>query len=338
MNPIKTQIKHYVETVQQFSDVRVLVIGDVMLDAYLSCKAIGIADDAPVPLLEILGQSNTLGGAANVARNLAQLGVKTSLVGVIGKDANGTLTKKLLKDSKVNFFPVESEKPTTLKTRVMAEDHYYLRFDEENRSCINSTDGKFLTSLIKNQVDKVDLIVISDYDKGIFSPTVVSQIEQIAQSNHLKILADLKPKNIFHWKTLDLITPNVNEAILIQELFNSGKRPNIEGLTIIKNLRTLLKCNIVLKMDRDGMLIAPLTGSVQHLDAFCQSPKDTSGAGDTVLSTLAAAIGQGSNIEQAGWLANLAASISVSKPGTYAVSCSELVKAVLQSEKLPLAD
>ena len=125
---------------------------------------------------------------------------------------------------------------------------------------------------------------------------------------------------------------------MIQELFNSGKRPNIEGLTIIKNLRTLLKCNIVLKMDRDGMLIAPLTGSVQHLDAFCQSPKDTSGAGDTVLSTLAAAIGQGSNIEQAGWLANLAASISVSKPGTYAVSCSELVKAVLQSEKLPLAD
>ena len=125
MSPIKTQIKHYVETVQQFSDVRVLVIGDVMLDAYLSCKAIGIADDAPVPLLEILDQSNTLGGAANVARNLAQLGVKTSLVGVIGKDSNGTLTKKLLKDSKVNFFPVESERPTTFKTRVMAGDHYY---------------------------------------------------------------------------------------------------------------------------------------------------------------------------------------------------------------------
>ena len=86
------------------------------------------------------------------------------------------------------------------------------------------------------------------------------------------------------------------------------------------------------------MLVAPLSGPIQHLDAFCHYPKDTSGAGDTVLSTLAAAIGEGSNIERAGWLANLAASISVSKPGTYAVSCSELVKAVLQSEKILLVD
>lgn len=324
-----------IELIQQFPHAKVLVIGDVMLDCYLRCRAIDIADEAPVPLLEIVEQSNTLGGAANVARNLACLGVPTQLVGVVGNDIYSTEVTSLLEESGVKFCSLPTSRPTTRKTRVLAGEHYYLRLDEEQSLGLNLTENNSLEVLIKNQMQKANLVVISDYDKGLVSSALAQFIESLAHQLNLRVLADLKPQNALHWKALDLITPNITEARLLHSLIQPCNDLHREDATIARSLSESLRCDVVLKMDRQGMLIATNSGQISQLEAICHSPQDTTGAGDTVLSTLAATLAQGAGLEEAAWLANIAASISVSQKGTYAVSAKELVEAITRSTEFP---
>ncbi len=328
---METRVQRSLERIQGFSGVRVLVIGDVMLDTYLHCRAIGVADEAPVPLLEIREQSNALGGAANVARNLAQLGAQTGLVGLVGSDAQGNVTRTLLQESGVDGYLLQTRRPTVLKTRVLAGDHYYLRLDEEQPSPLTDSENVALATHIETRMSHVDLVVVSDYDKGMLSSVLVERIEQSARQHHLKILADLKPRNVLQWRRLDLITPNLAEALSLCSLLHPGVEPIHASAEIAESLRSVLHCDVVLKMGSQGMLIAPASGSIGQLDAVCHSPRDTSGAGDTVLATLAASIAQGADLEEAAWLASLAASVSVSRPGTHAVSAAELIDAVTPS-------
>ena len=328
---METRVQSSLERIQGFSSVRVLVIGDLMLDTYLHCQALGVADEAPVPLLEICEQSNALGGAANVARNLAQLGAGIGLVGLVGNDAHGDVVRTLLQESSVDGHLLQTQRPTVLKTRVLAGDHYYLRLDEEQPSPLTDSENASLATRIEAQMSQADLVVVSDYDKGMLSSAVVERIEQLARQHHLKILADLKPRNVMQWRRLDLITPNLAEALSLCSLLHPGTEPIHDGAEIAESLRSVLHCDVVLKMGSQGMLIAPSSGSMSRLEALCHSPRDTSGAGDTVLATLAAAMARGADLEEAAWLANLAASVSVSRPGTHAVSAAELSEAVTQT-------
>ena len=328
---MEARVKSSLECIRRISGVRVLVVGDVMLDTYLDCRALGVADEAPVPLLEVHSQSNALGGAANVARNLARLGAHTALVGLVGGDSQGEVVGKLLQESGVDWLLLQTQRPTILKTRVLSGDHYYLRLDEEQLSPLTEAEQAALAAHIEAQLSQADLLVVSDYDKGLLSPVLAERIERLARDRGRRIVADLKPRNALPWSHLDLITPNLSEARSLCSLLHPGREPSHDPETIADSLRTRLGCAVVLKMGPQGMVIAPSSGSPSRLEALCRSPLQVSGAGDTVLATLAAALAQGADLHQAAWLANLAASVSVSKPGTHAVSAAELMEAASQS-------
>lgn len=328
---MEARVKNSLECIRRISGVRVLVVGDVMLDAYLACRALGVADEAPVPLLEVRGQSRALGGAANVARNLARLGARTALVGMVGSDSEGETVINLLQESGVDGSLLETHRPTTLKTRVLSGDHYYLRLDEEELSPPTEAEQAALAARIEARLSEVDLLVVSDYDKGLLSPGLSEHIQRLARASGRRIVADLKPRNALDWRHLDLIAPNLSEARSLCAQLDSGEEPGDDVETIAEKLRSRMGCAVVLKMGPQGMLIAPPSGPTTRLEALCPSPVEVSGAGDTVLATLAAVLAQGADLPLAAWLANLAASISVSRPGTHAVSANELTEAVTRS-------
>lgn len=328
---MEARVKSSLECIRRISGAQVLVVGDVMLDTYLACRALGVADEAPVPLLEIRGRSQALGGAANVARNLARLGAHTSLVGVVGEDSEAEVIKGLLRESRVVGSLLEARRPTTLKTRVLSGDHYYLRLDEEDLSPLTEAEQAALAVRIEARLSQADLLVVSDYDKGLLSPGLAERIERLAREGGRRIVADLKPRNALDWRHLDLIAPNLSEARSLCAQLDSGGETGDDAGTIAETLRSRMGCAVVLKMGSQGMLIAPPSGSPSRLEALCRSPVEVSGAGDTVLATLAAALAQGADLRQAAWLANLAASVSVSRPGTHAVSAAELTEAVTRS-------
>ncbi len=326
-----TQVKSSLECVRRISGVRVLVLGDVMLDTYLDCRALGVADEAPVPLLEIQSQSQALGGAANVARNLARLGARTALVGLVGADSEGETVRRLLRESDLDGFLLQTQRPTIHKTRVLSGNHYYLRLDEEEISPLTEAEQAALAAQVEAQLNQADLLVISDYDKGLLSSGLAERIERLARDRGRRIVADLKPPNALAWRRLDLIAPNLSEARSLCSLLHPGGEPGDDAETMAETLRSRLGCAVVLKLGPQGMVIAPTSGAPSHLEALCRSPIEVSGAGDTVLATLAAALAAGADLHQAARLANLAASISVSRPGTHAVSADELTEAVTRS-------
>ena len=328
---MEARVKNSLECIRRISGARVLVVGDVMLDTYLACRALGVADEAPVPLLEIRGQSQAPGGAANVARNLAQLGARTALVGLVGADSQGEVVRELLRESGVDGLLLQTQRPTTVKTRVLSGDHYYLRLDEEQIAPPTEAEQAALATEIKARLGQADLLVVSDYDKGLLSRGLAERIERLARDRGRRIVADLKPRNAVNWRQLDLIAPNLNEARSLCTQLDSGGEPGEDVETIAETLRSRMGCAVVLKMGSQGMLIAPPSGSTSRLEALCRSPVEVSGAGDTVLATLAAALAGGADLKEAAWLANLAASVSVSTPGTHAVSAAELTEAVTQS-------
>ena len=328
---METQVKSSLEWVRRISGMRVLVLGDVMLDTYLACRALGVADEAPVPLLEIQSQSQALGGAANVARNLARLGAHTALVGMVGGDSEGETVRRLLLESGVDGFLLKTQRPTIHKTRVLSGDHYYLRLDEEELSPLTEAEQVALAAQVEAQLNQADLLVVSDYDKGLLSPGLAERIEPLARDRGRRIVADLKPPNALAWRRLDLIAPNLSEARSLCTLLDPGGESDHDAETIAQTLRSRLGCAVVLTMGSQGMVVAPSSGSPSRLEALCRSPVEVSGAGDTVLATLAATLAAGADLHQAARLANLAASISVSRPGTHAVSAAELTEAVTQS-------
>ena len=251
---MEARVKSSLECIRRISGVRVLVVGDVMLDTYLDCRALGVADEAPVPLLEVHSQSSALGGAANVARNLARLGAHTALVGLVGGDSQGEVVGKLLQESGVDGLLLQTQRPTILKTRVLCGDHYYLRLDEEQLSPLTEVEQASLAAHIEAQLSQADLLVVSDYDKGLLSPGLVERIERLARDRGRRIVADLKPRNALNWSHLDLIAPNLSEARSLCSLLHPGREPSHDPETIADNLRSRLGCAVVLKMGSQGML------------------------------------------------------------------------------------
>jgi rfaE bifunctional protein kinase chain/domain len=319
-----------VEIVRAFSGVELLVVGDVLLDTYLSCNALGVADEAPVPLLEIAGRNRAAGGAGNVAVNLARLGIKTYLVGTVGRDTEAELISKLLLEAGVHFQPWVVDRPTPHKTRILSGQHYYLRLDEEAVDPISEADSAALEQRIDESLPAAQAVLVSDYDKGTLTESLARRIETLARRWGLPIFADLKPKTAGYWRHLSLMTPNLSEA---RALLAESRFGPEEPTELAMRLSQRFGCDVVLKMSGDGMVAADSAGQVFRLEAGCAHPKSVSGAGDTVLSVLSAALVCGAQLREAACLANLAAAIAVSHEETHAVSTEELLAVVRSSSE-----
>jgi D-beta-D-heptose 7-phosphate kinase/D-beta-D-heptose 1-phosphate adenosyltransferase len=305
-----------VSTLPDFSAARILVIGDVMLDRYWSGQASRISPEAPVPVVKVKDIEERVGGAANVALNIAKLGAQVTLLGVIGDDSNGELLQRLLRTEGVNCdFLEEKNLHTICKLRVMAQHQQLIRIDFEETP-LNFHHAN-LTTRLQNHLANHDVVVFSDYGKGTLEH-VADYILQ-AKNAGLKTLVDPKGTDYSRYKNSDLITPNLGE---LKAVVGDG-----EIDTLIQKGRDLLAAqrieNLLLTRGEAGMSLIDAK-STHSLPAQAKEVFDVTGAGDTVIAVMSLGLAIDLPLQDTMYLANLAAGIVVGKVGTSTVSTLEL--------------
>ena len=307
------------------SACKILVVGDVMLDKYYFGEVTRISPEAPVPIAHVLEVRETLGGAANVAHNLALLGCQTSIIGQIGRDNHGEIFLSKLKSLGVNFSGmIETSKPTTTKIRVISGHQQMIRLDFEDATEISAAD-----ELLKNfseQLPNVDAVIISDYGKGVCTKKICREIIGACRAQKKSVVVDPKGDNWQKYFDASFITPNLKEfnAVLPKKIPNVDAEIENSARKIIDefNLRGLI-------VTRSAKGLSLVDGEkISHIKARAQEVFDVSGAGDTVIAVFALALAGNLNSEAAAYLANVAAGVVVAKVGTYAVNRDELLSAL----------
>lgn len=302
---------------------KVLVIGDIMLDKYHIGSVKRISPEAPVPVVRVTRSYSVLGGAANLARNLVGLGSTPYIVGIVGDDNNGESVKKMFKELGITAMVETTDLPTITKTRIIGNDQQVARIDfEEERVKLHNNIEKRVIDSVRSVIDKIDIIVISDYGKGLCNDTICSEIINLALKNGKEVIVDPKGTNWSKYKNASIITPNIKELsdISNREIHNKDSEINAASNEIIEryNLKSILVTRSEMGMsyiDKDQVIAIP----TEAKEVF-----DVSGAGDTVVATLAAALAAKFPLNDAIYLANKAAGIVVGKIGTSPIIFHEL--------------
>ncbi|TSD66132.1 D-glycero-beta-D-manno-heptose-7-phosphate kinase [Inquilinus sp. KBS0705] len=303
----------------------VLVIGDLMLDHYIIGDASRLSPEAPVPVVNVKKDFVTPGGAANVAQNLYSLGAKVSLSGITGDDANANRLVEILQAEGVDSNGIfkDSSRPTTVKTRVMAGSHQLVRFDREvTDELANKLQDEFVKWL-ESEIAATDIVLLSDYNKGLFSFGLTQQLIAIANQHNKKVIIDPKGLDYRKYKGAYIIKPNR------KELADAAK---VEKVTTLDELQTAAKIilqqteadYIVVTLSEQGMVILDEL-TYKLLPVKATSVFDVTGAGDTVLATMAYFMAQGLTIEEACELANHAAAIVIRQTGSAVTNVDEIL-------------
>lgn len=316
-----------------FSQSQLLVIGDIMLDRYWKGGTQRISPEAPVPVVKIEHMEDRLGGAANVAKNLRVLGCQTGLCGIIGNDEAGSVVSELLKQENIDdgLQRVNGVKTIT-KLRVISRQQQLIRLDFEDSiddNNLSSTSAEQLFSSYQQQLEQCDAVVISDYNKG-----ALSQIEQLisaAKQQGKAILIDPKGSDFKRYAGATLLTPNLAEFETV--VGKCHDEASIEQRAI-ELINTIDIDALLITRSEKGMSLYQRNGAVKHIPTQAKEVYDVTGAGDTVIATIAAAIATGSTIADAVVLANLAAGVVVGKLGTASVEPAELQTAINQQHNL----
>jgi rfaE bifunctional protein kinase chain/domain len=315
----------------RFSRVKMLVVGDIMMDRSISGRVYRISPEAPVPVIVEENDDFTLGGAANVANNILSLGGKVSLCGLIGDDENGEKIHKRLieKGIKTDGIFLETKRKTTVKTRIIAHHPHHqqlVRIDRETTESPKNSTLRKLLDFLKLNIGNFDGIVISDYGKGLLEEKLSQTIIQKAKKLKKFVMVDPKTKNFPYFKGATVVTSNIKEASEESRIPIAGKA-SVERMG--RELLSQLGCGVlIITQGKDGMTIFEAHKEPIHVQNAAREVFDVTGAGDTVIGTMALALGAGAKIIEAANLANLAAGIVVEKRGTATVNREELIKAV----------
>ena len=309
----------------------ILVVGDLILDHYVWGQVERISPEAPVPVVEVERESWMPGGAANVARNLRALGVRTSVVGIVGRDANGKRLQHLLEEEGADCSGLlrVSDRPTSIKTRVLAARQQIVRLDREKRSPLSSRGQAQLVQRIESQVDWLDAVIIGDYGKGVVTQYLLDRIQEMCRPRAIWVSLDPKPSNPLDLRGLSLITPNRKEAFALagRPDGRSGAKP-LEDHALLEAARTLREryqpALLLITLGDQGMLLCRRNEAPFHIPTAAREVFDVSGAGDTVIAAFTLAIVAGASPEQAAWFSNLAAGVVVGKVGTAVATPEEL--------------
>lgn len=315
----------YAELVTALSGRGVLVIGDVMLDEYIWGRVQRISPEAPVPIVEIQHRTYLAGGAANVATNVVSLGGRVLLGGVVGRDNPAIELRKTLDQCGVDTMGlmVDEERPTTLKTRIIAHNQQVVRVDAERRMPLSENVEERLLTWIEKALPFVSTCVLSDYGKGVVSPQLAQYLIKLASQQGKPVIVDPKGSNYSKYRGATLITPNLLEAKQAAKLTIDEEN---DLRAISRQLLALLEGSaLLITQGMQGMSLFQTGADRVHIPAMAQTVFDVTGAGDTVISTLALALAAQIDLNQAVRLANLAASIVVGKVGTATVTMQELL-------------
>lgn len=301
--------------VNKFEDKKVLVLGDVMLDEYIWGKVSRISPEAPIPVVHVNRENALPGGAANVANNICALGGKVILAGVIGQDTRGDQMLSMLKKEGVNTDLIlqDRTRPTITKTRVIAHSQQVVRIDREVPSQVRGGVIAELASRISRWMRRVDAVIISDYNKGLLTESLLQEVISLARQHGRVITGDPKPENIHKFRGVSLISPNQAEASLAARVAITNQLSLIKaGKTILQDLA----CEAVLiTRGEEGMSLFERDGDISHIHTLAREVYDVSGAGDTVISTLTLALAAGGKFKEAAVAANCAAGLTVGEVG-----------------------
>jgi rfaE bifunctional protein kinase chain/domain len=308
---------------------RIAVIGDLMLDRYIWGNVSRMSPEAPVPIVDMEQEQTRLGGAANVAMNIKSLGGDPMLIGVIGEDNSGRQLLELLRESdfKTDGIATDNSRPTTVKTRVIANNQHVVRIDREQKSDISGEMQKILLNQIRKNIKSIDGIIIEDYNKGVIVKNLIGEVISIANENQKIITVDPKFNNFFEYKNVTVIKPNRKEAEEAMGIrLKTDENILIAGKTLIEKLHVK---NVLLTRGEHGMSLFESDGKISHMPTKALTVSDVSGAGDTVISTLTMAIAGGSTIKEAATLANFAGGIVCGYAGIVPINRDELKKTIL---------
>lgn len=311
-----------------FKNARVMVIGDLILDEFIWGKVSRISPEAPVPVVWADRESFMPGGASNVANNIASLGGRAELIGVIGNDERGSILKSEMSQRGVETEGVitDSTRPTVLKTRVIAHKQQIVRIDKETLRPISQKMISKILTHVKQKIRDIDLLVIEDYGKGVITPQLLKGIISLARKFKKTIAVDPKEDHLLFYKNVSLITPNKDEASKASGIkIDSKKQAEAAGRALLKKL----KCNIVLiTLGDQGMALFKEGKKTVFIPTIAQEVYDVSGAGDTVIGTFALALAAGAGNIEAAHIANCAAGIVVGKVGINVVCQEELLNRI----------
>jgi D-glycero-beta-D-manno-heptose-7-phosphate kinase len=318
-------MKSLARFINDFSKQRILVIGDLMVDKFVWGKVSRISPEAPVPVVEITKETYSFGGAGNVANNLISLGAKVDVLGVIGKDIVGQELEYDLKKRGINTTGIvfEDERPTIIKTRIIASHQQIVRFDKEVKGKFAADTERTLISRIADLVPRINAMIISDYGKGVVSKALLKKAIALALKFNIPVTVDPKIENFTYYKKVTCITPNLPEAIAGMKYRDVSTDEEVQALGK-KILKKLDSETVLITRGEKGMTLFEKHGITKHIPTRAKEVFDVTGAGDTVISVFTLARSSKASFLEAAELSNFAAGIVVGKLGTATVTPQEL--------------
>ena len=320
------RIERLKSLVDNFQGRTVLVLGDLMLDDFIWGRVSRISPEAPVPVVDVESQTFRAGGCANVAANVRALGGHPLTVGVIGRDDAGRRLKVLLAELGIDAgYLVDDDRHTTLKTRIVAHGQQVVRTDREDRLPVGSNVVEALTRQFDKVLDEVAIIVVSDYDKGVVNEELLERVLPRAKQAGVPVFLDPKVHHADYYRPVTMMTPNSREAELLSGMAIRDRGSLVEAGN---KLLERFECPFVLiTRGEDGMSLFG-RDAAHDIPASALEVFDVTGAGDTVIATMAIAHAAGATMEEAAWLANDAAGVVVGKIGTASLTRFELTHAI----------
>ncbi|KXJ98228.1 MAG: Bifunctional protein HldE [Nitrospirae bacterium] len=308
-----------------------LVIGDLILDHYVWGRVSRISPEAPVPVVHVESESLKLGGAANVFNNILALGGQADLCGVIGADESGRLLLKELGGRRQHRggVVIDQDRPTTRKTRVVAHNQQIVRYDIERRNELSKTLQRRILRYVESRLKELSCLVVSDYAKGVVTTSLMAELTRLARQRKIPIVVDPKVEHFSFYKGVTVVTPNHLEATQATGVHGEDDQAINQAGTI---LHQRLGCDAVLVTRGErGMSLYQGHGDQWHIPTRARQVFDVTGAGDTVVGTLALALSTGAPIRDAAILANQAAGVVVGMVGTATVTAPQLIDALGQA-------
>jgi rfaE bifunctional protein kinase chain/domain len=326
--PIKIDRIHKITA--DMGKARILILGDIMLDEYLYGTVSRISPEAPVPVVEISDEQLRLGGAANVANNIAALGNTPYLVGTVGEDDGSVKLSQLLKQKNITreFLINDRTRRTTIKTRIIAHSQQVVRADREDALEISDDTEKIILDKFISLADKISAVIISDYGKGVITSSLLDKIIPLCREKNIFVGVDPKETHFFNYKKVSVVTPNHHEAGFV-----AGRRiKNDNDLQEVGKflLEKLEADSILITRGGKGMALFSANGDIDYFPTVARKVFDVTGAGDTVIAAFVSAVAGGATLKEATVIANCAAGVVVGEIGTAAVSLPELKEQLME--------
>ena len=320
--------------IRDFVKVRVLCLGDVMLDEFVYGESSRLSPEAPIPVLKVRHRTLMPGGAGNLVRNITTLGAVGTLIGLVGKDDMAVRLRQEIEDLdrfRVHLVPCP-DRMTTIKTRYVVQGQQMLRADVENSAPVEGELAERVLSIFESELEHADIVVLSDYAKGLLSDTVVRPAIELAVSRGKPVIADPKSTDFSRYNGVEVLLPNAAELSAATGLPCTTDEETAVAAEAARREAGLE--NLLVTRSRQGMTLARTNGEVTHLPAHAREVHDVSGAGDTVAAMMAVALAAGIELEDAARLANVAAGLVVAKAGTATVYPRDIVAEIHKTDMI----